>query len=54
MDNPSRSNECSEDTLLVEVANIARQAARELVSADLAEDVAHDVVLTCLTKLRTG
>ncbi|MDB4875609.1 MAG: hypothetical protein JWM41_2055 [Gemmatimonadetes bacterium] len=54
MDNPSRSNECSEDTLLVEVANVARLAARELVSADLADDIAHDVVLACLIKLRTG
>lgn len=53
MDTSTPSNELTEDRLLVEISRFARRFARELVSADRAEDVAQDVVLTCLIKLRS-
>ena len=40
--------------LLKEIIRRARRHAAKLVSADAAEDIAQDVVLDCLTRMRDG
>jgi RNA polymerase sigma factor (sigma-70 family) len=40
--------------LLNRVSSLARRIARRLVARHSADDVAHDVVLDCLVRLRTG
>jgi RNA polymerase sigma-70 factor (ECF subfamily) len=42
------------EALLVEVTRLAKQFARELVKRRVAEDLAQDVVLECLTAIRGG
>jgi RNA polymerase sigma factor (sigma-70 family) len=44
--------EAAQNELLMEIAQLAQRFARELVARDLADDVAQDVVLECLVKLR--
>lgn len=46
--------ENADDRLIVEIATLARHFAVKIVKADAAEDIAQDVVLQCLTKIRAG
>ena len=41
-----------EEHLLLQIAILARRRAREMVDPDVADDVAQDVVLECLVKMR--
>lgn len=43
-----------EEQLLLEIAALARRRAREVLEPDVADDVAQDVVLECLVKVREG
>jgi RNA polymerase sigma factor (sigma-70 family) len=45
--------DAAHDALLVEIAALARQFAQSAVNRD-PDDVAHDVVLACLVKMRAG
>jgi RNA polymerase sigma-70 factor (ECF subfamily) len=47
-------DEAKLETLLVEVRRLARQFSRRLVLRSDAEDLAQDIVLTCLTSIREG
>jgi RNA polymerase sigma factor (sigma-70 family) len=42
------------ERLLITIAALARKRARALLSTDMADDVAQDVVLECLLKVREG
>ena len=44
----------AESVLLLEVSTLAHRFARRLVGADAADDIAQDVVLDCLIRIRTG
>jgi hypothetical protein len=43
-----------EEALLLQIAALARRRAREVVEPDVADDIAQDVVLECLVKMRAG
>lgn len=43
-----------DESVLVEIATMARQFARESVERDVAEDVSQDIVLSCLARMREG
>ena len=44
----------AEDRLIVEIASLARRFAMKIVDEDPAEDIAQDVALQCLMKIRAG
>jgi RNA polymerase sigma factor (sigma-70 family) len=43
-----------DDDVIIEISRIARKIAGKRFRSDVADDVAQDVVLECLTKLRAG
>lgn len=47
-------SEAAQNALLVEIEGIALEFAGAFLPADVADDVAHDVVLDCLLRLRAG
>lgn len=46
--------ETADDQLIVEIASLARDFAMNIVDDDPAEDIAQDVALQCLMKIRAG
>jgi RNA polymerase sigma factor (sigma-70 family) len=62
MSGRDKSNDAAKDTpaeqeleaTLIDISALARRAARKAVGRDEAADIAHDVVLECLIKLRSG
>jgi RNA polymerase sigma-70 factor (ECF subfamily) len=54
MDTVSPHDASTEASLLTQVSTLARQFARQLISASAADDLAQDVVVECLTRMRAG
>jgi RNA polymerase sigma factor (sigma-70 family) len=49
-----RFDSWDDDAIVIDIARIAERRAREIVGEQRARDLAHDVVLECLVKLRAG
>ncbi len=54
MTRTGRTTERQIGPLLLEIGALAQQHARRLVDRDTAEDIAQDVVVTCLERIRAG
>jgi RNA polymerase sigma factor (sigma-70 family) len=54
MEKETAAEQLNDEDLIVQIASLAREFAMIIVAKDRADDIAQDVVLQCLVKIRAG